>query len=108
MPHDHKLVGALIKREVQPRYASLSAAARAFEIDRATMYRVYAGDPRIRATTHRRAELLLDLPYESLDLVREHDVEGLRRCGMRPDPLRWVLRQIEGEAAGGAGVAQLG
>lgn len=75
---DHKLIGLLVARLVEPRM-SWDELAHAARVHRSTMYRLRDGDPRVTQRTMRRVESALSLPFDTLTAVGVHDWATLTR-----------------------------
>lgn len=96
---DHSLVGDFIAYEQQYHLKDTTDFANQLRVSRSTVYRLYDGDPSIKAATYRKAEALLDLPEYTLDLVREQDLGALNLSGLEERPMRWLSQRLGGKAA---------
>lgn len=90
---DYALVGALVEHASETEYASVQAFADALLVSRSTMYRLFRGDPRIKARTLRRAEKLLGMPAGVLDSIADHDFEAAHAAGLPPSTLAWLKQK---------------
>lgn len=73
MRDDRALVAALVEQAADRSTLSRQQIAKAAGIGRATLYRVFAGDPTVEQRTLRRVEQALSLPYDTLTFVAVRD-----------------------------------
>jgi predicted DNA-binding transcriptional regulator AlpA len=87
---DFELAGRIVRWETEAFFPSLSALARAIEVDRSTIYKVFKGDPSVKTPTLRKLERALNWPRESIDAIIRHDMAWLRENGFPAPALRKV------------------
>lgn len=94
---DRKLVGNVVRKEVNRRFGSVSAFVVGAELSRKTVERVMTADPKVTFATFERIEGALDLPRDTLSLVGAHDLDGLKEIGVEPDLVRWIASELRRE-----------
>lgn len=94
MDFDRKLVGTVVRREINRHSGSVSAFVAAAELSRKTVERVMTGDPKVTFGTLERIEGVLGMPRDTLALVGAHDLQGLREIGVEPDLIRWISGEL--------------
>lgn len=97
MTHDHALAGELVRYLQQYEFASVAAFARSVGADRSTVYRMFDGYAGTKPALLRRMERALGLPDYAIDMVKDHDLDGLTQSGAAAPVLSWVDARLNPE-----------
>lgn len=94
---DRRLVGALIRRQIDRDFGSIEEFRRNMpgrSVSRDRVYRAINGDETVTVGMWRRIENGLRLPYDAFALVAAHDFDQLEDEGAPADVVAWLRRQV--------------
>lgn len=92
---DRKLMGSVLRREIVREHRTVSNFTKeAPKVSRKTIERIMAGDPSVEREAIEYIEGRLGMPRDTLALIADHDVQGLREIGVDADLVRTVIQEI--------------
>ncbi len=98
MELDRTLMTQVIERELfgHPTLrGNWSALEREAGLSHSTISRLKRADERITASTFRKIEASLGLPFDTLATIGVHDVDGAADLGVDDALVRWLKRQVK-------------